>query len=196
MNAKPKFWRLIVPYLAITVLVESYCFYLAKTSPQAISTHWIYNIFLFVYLCFHLFLFAKLIKAPFIRSVLKITFVALIGCYAWEWHFLGLNYFFATTNVLFGISIILFSIFYYYNLIYQDQIDNILNEPAFWFITGCLLFYVGSTTVNLYIDQLIVVSKANNFPFRYALISVLNLIMYGCWIKSFLCLFKTRTYSQ
>lgn len=192
----PKFWRSVIPYLIVTVFVESYCFYLVKTSTESVSTHSIYNMFLLIYLSFHLFLFAKLIALPFINTLIKIVFVALISCYAWEWHTLGFSHFFAITNVLFGTSIIIFSVFYYYSLIYQEQNLAIIKEPGFWFVTGCVLFYAGSTTVNLNLDRLIMISKTNSFPFRYVLISILNMLMYGCWIKSFLCLSKTQTYSR
>jgi hypothetical protein len=192
----PKFWKLFIPYLLTTACVESYCLFLVKTSSHAVSTHWIYNIFMFIYLCFHLFIFSRLIALPYIKNLVKIIFFGLLVSYFSEWYFFGFAIFFATTNVLFGISIIIFSVFYYYSLFYQDQIKNITAEPVFWIITGCFIFYTGSTAVNLNINRLIVLGQANSFPFRYALISILNIVMYSCWIKSFLCFFKAQTYSR
>ncbi len=194
-TTKPKFWRLFIPYVAAVVFIETYCYFLIRTSPGQVNTHWIYNIFLFVYLSFHLFILAKIIQLKFINNLVKIVFIVLIGCYFWEWYTKGLLNFFAKTNVLFGTAIIILSIVYYYSLFYQHQIQKIFDEPAFWFVTGCLIFYAGSTAVNLNIERLIELSYAKQFPFRRVLISSLNVIMYSCWIKSFLCLRKAQTYS-
>ncbi len=192
----PKFWRLFIPYLLTTACVETYCLFLVKTSSQSISTHWIYNIFMLMYLCFHLFLFSKLIALPYLKNILLVVLAGLLGSYCWEWYSLGFSSFFVITNALVGISIVIFSIFYYYSLFYQEQIQNIISEPAFWFITGCLIFYAGSTAVNLNVNRLIILGQTNSFPFRYILVSILNIAMYSCWIKSFLCLFKAQTYSR
>lgn len=194
-TANPKFWRLLIPYLLLTVLVESYCYYLIKTRTEMVNTHWIYNIFLFCYLNFHLFILAKLIKLNFIKSTIKIICSILISYYFFEWYAKGFGNFFTKTNVLFGTAVIILSISYYYSLFYQHQIQKIFDEPAFWFVTGCLIFYAGSTAVNLNVERLQVISMAKQFPLRFTLISALNVIMYGCWIKSFLCVYKVQKYS-
>lgn len=195
-NAMPKFWRWFIFYLTLTVAIESYSFCMHRLLGLQLNTQWLYNLFLLTYIVFHLYIFYKIIQLPFIRNICLCILLLLIGAYIWEWNSKGLNVSFSTTNTLFNGAVITLSILYYYSLFKQEEPKNILKEGAFWFVTGCFLFYTTSTAVNAFFYEIVAYSKENHFPLRYIIINFLNVIMYSSWIKSFTCLRKIKTSSR
>ena len=195
LRAKPKFWRYFMPYLAITVAVETYGYYSARYITGA-NNHWLYNLFLAVYIIFHLFIFHKIISLKITKILCFFLFIVLLTAYLYEWSTLGFQHFFSATNTLFGGVIIILCLMYYYNFFILEEITDILKEPAFWFVTGCLFFYATSTSINAFFEEFVKYSKANKFPLRFVILNFLNIIMYTCWFKSFLCLRKAQISSQ
>jgi len=185
-SAKPKFWQYFIPYLAITVGVETYGYYTSHYMHIK-NNHWMYNIFLGVYTVFHIFIFYKIIHLKHIK-ILSIFFLTLLmSVYFWEWQHQGFNHFFFRTNTLFGALITCLSILYFYNLFTQNNDIELSTSASFWFATACLIFYATSTCVNaLFLEAL------KGSYLRYIIIVLLNLIMYSCWIKSFLCIRKAQ----
>ncbi len=187
-SAKPKYWRVFIIYLLITVIVEDWAYYIAHYARH-LSNHWLYNIFLVIYASFHLWVFSKIINLPNINKICLSLLVVIGGFYVWEWNNQGLENLFYRSNTVFGISVTLLSIYYYYSLFKQDTYIEILKDPAFWFVTGCLIFYATSTGVNAFFLQIL----NGNHKIRYFVLTFLNLFMYSCWMKSFLCLYKNKS---
>jgi hypothetical protein len=190
-NSSPRFWQVFIPYLMLTVAIETYA-YISITQFGNKTTHNLYNIFLFIYLNFHLYLFSKIIN---LKSAYRIVFLCLIllyGIYLMEW-LLTTHSFLSITNTIFGGVIILLSIIYYFSLFIEDE----MKQSEFWFVTGCLIFYSFTTGVNAFFDQLPWLNQNIGIvPIRYFIISISNIIMYGCWIKSFLCIKDKKIYFQ
>jgi hypothetical protein len=190
-RASPKFWQIFIPYLAFTVGIETYA-YLSITEFGNRNTHNLYNIFLFVYLCFHLYLFSKIINLRQSNKIVSFCLIVLLGFYFFEWQFTN-HSFFSITNTVFGGIVILLSIIYYISLFKRDE----MKQSEFWFVTGCLVFYSATTSVNAFFDQLLWLDKKmGELPIRYIIVSSANIIMYGCWIKSFLCQKDKKIYFQ
>ncbi len=195
-QASPKFWKWFIPYLAITVAIESFSFFVNRVLHFGLYTQWLYNLFFLIYMVFHIYIFYQIIALPFIKNVGRVCLLLLIGCYIWDWNSKGFNVSFSTANTLFNGVMIVLSILYFYSLFQEEEPRDILKEPAFWFVTGCLVFYATSTCVSAFFDEIVAYSKKNNFPLRYVIMNFLNIIMYGCWIKSFLCLYRDRAFSR
>lgn len=190
-SASPKFWQIFIPYLVITVSIETYA-YISITQFGNKSTHNLYNIFLLIYLNFHLYLFSKIINLQYANKIALLCLIVLLGVYFFEWQF-TMHSFFSITNTVFGGTIILLSIIYYFGLFKQDE----MKQAEFWLVTGCLIFYSATTSVNAFFDQLPWLNqKMGLVPIRYIIVSIANVIMYGCWIKSFLCLKDKKIYFQ
>lgn len=194
-NIVPKFWRWTFFYLIITVSLESYSFLMSRLLGLRPDTQWLYNIFLMIYILFHLYIFYKLIELPYIKIICLTCLFILVGFYIYNWFNVGFLKSFTTTNTLFGGAITILSILYYYSLFQQEEPKDILKEPTFWFITGCFIFYTTSTSISAFYEEIITYSKKNSFPLRYVIMNFLNIIMYGCWIKSFICLHKAQVSS-
>lgn len=195
-NKEPKFWMLFIPYLSITVAIESHSYIANRVLHLKIDTHWLYNIYMLIYLSFHVFIFSKIIRLSFIRKACITCLFLLLICYAFDWYELGFLTSFSRTNTLFVITIIFLSILYYYSLFQNEESKDILKEPAFWFVTGCLIFYATSTGVTVLFKQIVNYNKETIIQLRRLIIALLNIIMYGFWIKSFLCLKKNQVYSR
>jgi len=187
-TAKPKFWRSFVLYLIITIIVEDFAYYIAHYQRH-LSNHWLYNIFLAIYAPFHLWVFSKIINRQDIKKLCLGLGITIALLFLWEWNNQGIELLFYKTNTVFGLSITFLSIYYFYNLFKQDIHIEILKDPAFWFVTGCLFFYATSTGVNAFFIQIL----NGNYKIRYFILTFLNLIMYSCWIKAFLCLRKNQS---
>lgn len=192
----PKQWIWFVPYLALTVGIETYSYVLVKTSTTPVDVQWIYNLFMLVYVPFHLYIFSKIINIPAIQKIIFVMLILFSGIFFWDWYNLGFWIFFSTANTIFGGCIILLSLLYYYTLMNNENPISFTKTPAFWFVTGCLVFYATTTGVNAFFKEIISFSKIYNFPIRFVIMNLLNIIMYSCWIKAFLCLRNTQSHSQ
>lgn len=186
-HVTPKFWRSFIGYMAITVIVELTTYYISHFT-KGNSTHWVYNLFLAIYGLFHIWIFSKIIVLPKIKEICLGFLVVFLGFYVWEWMLQGFNLFFFKTNTLFGIEVIILSLIYFYSLFKQENYVQILKEPKFWFVTGCLIFYATSTSVNAFFEEIL----RGNYKIRVIIITLLNVVMYCCWIKSFLCFRKNQ----
>ncbi len=195
-NGSFGFWKWFIPYLALTAGLETYCFYIAKTSTQYVDNQWLYNCFFMIYIIFHLYIFSKIIRTIPGKKIVLVCLLILIGLYGYDLGTQGIYKYFYTTLTTFGAIAILLSICYYYSLFTQEELHNILAEPGFWFATGCLIFFTTSTGVVALHEQIVIQSKINKFPIRYVIINMLNVVMYGCWVKSFICLKKNQAYFQ
>ncbi len=194
-NTYSKYWRYFIPYLAITVIIESYSFFVNRYLFLNVDTQWLYNVFLLIYTVFHIYIFYKIIDIPYVKNICIICLLLILGFYSWDFYNIGFMKYFSTTNTIFSGALILLSILYYYSLFKQEEAKDILSEPAFWFVSGCLIFYVTSSVANAFFKEIVEYSKQIKFPLRYVIMNFLNIMMYGCWIKSFICLHKTQASS-
>jgi hypothetical protein len=186
----PRFWQTFIAYLALTVAVETYA-YLSILFFGNTNTHQLYNIFLLVYMGYHLFIFSQIIDLSYAKKIVALSFLLLLGFYFYEL-FTHVHQFFSLTNTVFGGVIILLSIVYYLSIFKQEE----LKQAEFWFVTGCLIFYGVTTGVNAFFDQLLWLNQKNRFPIRYLIITLANITMYSCWIRSFLCVKQKQIYFQ
>ena len=191
-----KFWKWFSPYLAAIAVLETYCYYVKHTSIHRVDNQWLYNYAFILCIIFHLYIFSKVINTISAKKICLICVLILIGVYGFDFSIQGISNYFYTTNTTLNGIIIMLSLVYYYSLFKQDEFKDILVEPEFWFVTGCLIYFTTSTGVIALHKQILAQSEINQFPIRYVILNFLNLIMYGCWIKSFLCLKKNQVYSQ
>jgi len=191
----PKFWKCFPFYLAMVAAVETYCLYFAKLMPVAKSNHAIYNGFFLFYFAFHIWIFSKLISLKKIKLLCTILALALITAYISEWIHQGFFFLFYRTNTLFSGIVVLLCIIYYYSLFKQEEYHDLLKDASFWFVTGCFIFYATNTAVNAFFAELVRTKINGQVSIRYAIMALLNIFMYGCWIKSFLCLKNKQTYT-
>ena len=83
-----------------------------------------------------------------------------------------------------GSVFILFNAFLYYNeLLNKTTLLNYKKSAEFWVATGLLMYHVGFLPLLLFMDYY----SSNHYYYRLPIL-ILNIILYSCFIKSFLCL--------
>ncbi|NNU33558.1 hypothetical protein HK413_04305 [Mucilaginibacter sp. S1162] len=92
----------------------------------------------------------------------------------------------ADTFSVMSVLFIFYSLYYYYLLISAEEYADITTLADFWWVTGTLFFFFGSTACNLFYNMLTKVSPGNTVYLTY-IGDVLIIILYGCWSYSFIC---------
>ncbi|WP_461789234.1 hypothetical protein [Pedobacter sp.] len=195
-KVQPSYWKAFIVYLGILAIFETCAHLVVKTFPTFKSNHVLYNGFLPIYCFFHFWIFSKVINLKRIR-IICLTLAALLSIgYMIEWYHQGFGSYFYRTNTAFSGLVVLLCITYYFSLFKQEEYHDILKDAAFWFVTGCLIFYATNTTVNAFFAEIIRVKIKGQLSIRYAIMNILNILMYSCWMKSFLCLRNKRIYTR
>jgi hypothetical protein len=191
-----KYWMRFTPYLAIVVLVETFSYLVGRVINIDINKHYIYNSFILIWSAFHLWIFTKIITIKNITAVCKTIGVAIIVCYFVEWLNFGFDFYLYRTDTFIGGIIVLLSVIYFISLFKQDEYHDILKDASFWFVAGCLIFYGTTTSINAFFEELVKIRVKGQVSLRYIIINIFNVIMYSCWIKSFLCLRNKKIYTR
>src|SRR5262249_37398153 len=96
------------------------------------------------------------------------------------------EFFSVTYSTLDSISLIIVSLFYFYELFHQPNLIQIKNQPAFWIITA-ILFYA-SCSFPIFLFQFFLFDK---MPQYYNAVFSINYFLYCLvyliFIKAYLC---------
>jgi len=140
-------WKILPVYLLITCIAEVIGIYL-KREHQA--NQWPYNILLICHVLFTSYLFLSLFRKHNKSKLIIISglvILTLLYLYDISQHgFLRFNLLtYNTMSVIFTI----YSLYYFYLLLKDDQYINLKYSANFWWVAGVLFFYFGNTAVNL-----------------------------------------------
>ncbi|WP_421942269.1 hypothetical protein [Pedobacter sp.] len=186
---KKSFWKILLLYIAIALLFESYGSFL---SHRKINNLWWFNLFIFFEAGFILYgLWHCLREYINPRNIVAIGVILIYGSYglsviingAKQYNVLSVN----VMSVLFTV----YALYYYYLLLRDEHYITLKSHPEFWWITGVLFYYFGSTMANIF-DGMFSVRVLNWLPLRYIIYIVLNLILHSFWVYSFICRMKQR----
>ena len=101
--------------------------------------------------------------------------------------------FHTVTYALGCLLIVIFCIYYFFELFKLSQSVKLKNNPAFWICSGLLFFYCCGFPLFGMFNFLAGISKLiiNNF---HSIIIILNCFLYTLFTIAFLCRIKTRKY--
>lgn len=186
-------WPALLSYIFFISVIESlaYCWVLfpGNTSNQAI-----YNIEILFEFGFGIWICFKMINFRFIKVIALSAYGLfysgyIIGMLRQG----GLSNYLNLVNVLGSVIMIGFCMIYFYTLFQQEGYLNLLKDSTFWFFTGYFIFYTSGISVDTFFDELVNKKIVPHLSVRLLIMNILNFVLYGCWIKSFLCLKKTET---
>ena len=193
LNTKALQWRLLIPFLLVTCLIEIGAIplkgiYKANPIPSN-SSAWMYNILLLLQIGAFSFMFYNLIGKYLTGKFIIVTgLVILFLLYIIELftNVSGIFNFNSTTYAGMSVLFVIYSLYYYYVLLKSEAYAELKFLPEFWWVTGTLFFFFGTTTVNLFYTQL---SKSypDNKLYLVYISDILIVILYGCWSYSFIC---------
>ena len=187
-------WRSIVLFLLITCVAEMtgiYCKALYLSDRAHIHPNaWVYNILIIFQACFfslmYHHLFSKFIKntSIIIGGLALLTFI-----YIYELFSHGFFVYVELTNTTLSVILVLYSLYYYYCLIKDNAFVNLKRSPEFWWVTGVLFFYFGTTVFNIFYEQLteIMINTKHDLKYLKYFHNIFNVILYGFWSYSFIC---------
>ncbi|MCX2573410.1 hypothetical protein [Pedobacter sandarakinus] len=183
------FWKLNILYLLIALLSETFGNYLFSLKKNNL---WLYNIFILFEISF-IFTglyhgFKKYINPkPVIFSGLG--FIYLI--YLFFFFKAGIMEFNSVTVTVMSVVFTFYGLYYYYLLLKDENFVEINGHPEFWWVTGVVFYYFGSTVINL-LYHVFDFKLFKGFTLSYLIIIILNIILYSIWTYSYLCRARQR----
>lgn len=184
-------WRMMVAYLAVVVAVEATG---KHFSLHHLSNSELYNLYLPVEAAFVGYTFYTLLQKK--AWIISGLFLFLLS-FVLELSLKGFTEFLFITNIISSVVIVLYALYYFYELLKDDEYYDLRRHAPFWWVAGTLLFYFGSTLVNLFMKYLRGLRSTDlGFDLRYYITTVLILILYSCWSYSFVCRYRQRRLSS
>lgn len=189
-NDASRIWRSMMVFMLLTCLVEVAGRVL---SQQQIDNNWIYNLYVIPEIVFNGVMFGYFIaffKKNNNKRILLII-ICLLLLFIYETFNKGLMDFCNLTVTVMSVVFVCISLIYYYYLLQDDQYQDLLTFAPFWWISGTIIFYFGTTVSNLYFE---VFKKENLYLFtnRYNIYTALNIILYSFRTYSFVCRYRQR----
>ena len=186
---KYAFGKVITCYLGIALVTEEAAVYLAIRS---IHNLWLFNIYIIFEISAILYGLYHCIRA---YTNPKPIFTIGLGVIVITYVFFLITKPFTDLNVI-TISVMsvifsLYCLYYYYLLLKDESFVEIKTHPQFWWVSGVLFYYFGSTMANIF-DGLFVVKIIGFITLKYTIYVLLNLILYSFWLYSFICRMKQQ----
>lgn len=152
----------------------------------------LYNFFSMFEFSFFLAILACIIQNGKTRKVIWITIVAYIIAALSNIFFLqGVRTFHTYTYCIGCLLIVIFAIYYFYELFKFPKSVKLQHNPSFWICSGLLFYYCCGSPLFGLINTWGNISKLilNNFD---AIVTILNIFLYSIFTIAFLC--RTRRY--
>ena len=186
-------WRSMIVFLLITCITEITGRWLRIVYH---NNQWLYNIFMvfeagFTSLMFSSILSRYINSRPLILSGLAL----LLLLYAHDVFEHGFFIYNDLTATVMSVVFVIYSFYYYFLLINDEQYVDLKCSAPFWWVAGTLFFHFGSTAVNLFFTSLPHVKIAGH-NITYFIFTALSIILYSCWSYSFICKKWLRTTSK
>lgn len=181
---KSRIWKYFSFYLLINCVTELLGIYL-KSNHE--NNQWPYNIAMIFEAGFVTLMLGEIMNKfkkgkPIVISGLAIIFVAY--CYDSMAH--SFTEFHDVTYNILSVIFVVISLYFFYLMIKDEGYIDLKYSSSFWWATGTLFFYFGSTAVNLFRGKLHILITPKHFLTYYIYI-VLNILLYTCWSYSFIC---------
>lgn len=185
-KASPLWHVLLVIFLFITLTNEITCYFLKKELISTIPYYNIYYYFRFPILGFIYFdaMDRNKIAGYFIKIFIGLSIIFLIvNLYNYQTLYkLHTNYF-----LFGGVFIIIFSLFYLYQLLRSDTLTNPLITPFFWICIGFLLYFLGVLpflgAINILAKKSLVIASQQLIISKSLSIILYSLISFGFYLQ-------------
>ena len=184
--------KLFPPFLLATIIVESLASYLASIEKSNIG---IYNFFTVFEFCFYLGVISLIISNNRVKKITRVTAVGYMLIAVINIMFIQKMKAFHSVTYAFGcLLIVVFCVYYFFELFKLPKSVKLKNNPAFWICSGLLFFYCCGFPLFGMANFLSSISKLiiRNF---LSIIIILNIFLYSLFTIAFLCRIKTRKYT-
>ena len=134
--------KVLFAYYLFATLLISYASFLVTEGN--IDNNWIYNLFFFLTICVFSYYFHSILFSKTKKYLVKFLFIINVGFFTY-YDVLLKQLFETYNNHVFAfcfLSIVVYSLLYFYQLIRNVSELNILYEFDFWLISGYLLYFL------------------------------------------------------
>jgi len=172
--------RYFIYYLVFVFLIIEVSANLVRKFTS-LGNHFIYNIYDIVTYTFFLFWFYSILKQKkMVKFLMLIYFIGLIFSLIFEdfFNILNINYYIGT------IIILILVVTYFSSLLQKKEVIHFTKISEFWISTGILTFNIGYLPIAFLLNFQL---AQNDRVTIQIVILLLNVILYGCFIKAFLC---------
>ena len=185
-----RIWQLLILFLLITCATEIIAIPIKKryiADPLHVRPNiWLYNILMIFQIAFYTLMFHYLLQKYTYKWIVYLGFSAVLAAYACETISHGIFEYDVVTKTIMSSLIIIYCLFYYYNLFKDESRIDLSVSADFWWVAGILFFSFGSTMSNLFYKKIEAVLINHKHYIGY-IFNVLNIILYGCWTYAFIC---------
>ena len=192
-KSSPFYLKLFPPFLLATLVTESFGAFLSSIGRTNV---WLYNFFTVFEFCFYLWVINLIINNRLLKKIIRISLLLYMVISVNNIIFIQkMKAFHTVTYALGCLLVVIFCVYYFFELFKLPKSVKLKNNPAFWICTGLLFFYCcgfplyGLTNYLSGISRLII----KNF---YSIIIILNIFLYSLFTIAFLCRLKARKYTS
>lgn len=187
----PFLW--FIPFLFITVIVELIGGYYRYVLQERNIIF--YNFYNFIVISFFVYFYYQSLQTQKFKKLILIYYPFIFIFWLVNMLFFqGLHFSNTYTNIFRNIFHVVFALLFFYESLQSSNLKvRIEREPLFWVSTG-VLFYYASSIVVFSIYQYISNNNLQIAGIRLydVIISILNLILYSCYIVAFTLCPKPR----
>ena len=192
LKDKEPAWRMLIIYLMLTCITEFTGIYIREVLHGPNMA--VYNIYLLAECFFVSTFFYHLFKDNNNKFKWWMAWPGVfLVMYITELFYNNFRSFVSVTASVMSVVFVLASLLFFYNKLKEEHFEPLLTSAQFWWVSGTLCFYFGSTVCNLFNDYLInneVVVYDRSI--RYLIFNILNIILYISWSYAFICRYRQR----
>lgn len=168
-------------FMIVVVLVELIAIVLRSLS---LDSYFVFNTYTFISMIIYHYWFYRIVVE--FKKLIVASAITFIIVFLNDLIKIGFNEITLVTSVIFGsISVFLFTVLYFSQLLKQEEEIKIYSSQRFWISTGLFIFNLGIAPVLYFQESLDTLGNAYGI-----IITLLNIILYGSFIIGFLCLYK------
>lgn len=185
-------WRSVILFLLLTLITEFTGIYIKKLY-LADTIHirpnvWVYNFFIVFQVGFTSLMFSSLLNKYIKSKPIIIGGLTLLAAfYIYEVFLHGIFEKHNLTTISMSVLFVLYSLYYFYLLLRDEEYIDLKYSYAFWWVTGLLFFYFGRIACVIFNYKLSLIIITPKHYLTYYIYNALNIILYSCWSYSFIC---------
>ncbi len=189
----PFYLKLFPPFLLATLAVELNGLYLSGIGKSNVTQ---YNFFSAFEFCFYLYIISLVIFNIKMRKIIWITIAAYaVAATINILFFQGKNTFHTLTYSIGCLLVVIFCIYYFWELFRLPKSVKLQNNPVFWICSGLLFYFCCGFPLFGFINYLVSVSTLLRDNF-FTIVTILNIFLYSLFTIGFLCRIKIRKYTS
>jgi hypothetical protein len=184
-NRRFGYYKAFTPYLIIILLTEFAGYYYKEVLHK--PNYPFYNGLMLVQVLFFSFLFYQFLQSARSRVFILTCIILFLFFYLYETIRNDLSAYNKISRVSLSAIMVFLSCLFYFAIIRQEGVNNPLQYPPFWIVTGLFIYYFGSVTMFAFYDRVSQIKLAGTLSFYNVVMGCLSSILYGSWINSFIC---------